>query len=321
MDGLIIRLIAQRIGLTIIILFIVATLVFFTTSVLPGDAAQAILGQYATQETVDGLRQTLGLDRPIPVRYVEWLGGMLTGDAGNSLVNKLPVFEIIGSRMPNTLFLGALTAAIAVPLALFLGVSAAIWRGSIYDRLTSTLAVLGMSTPEFFVATLAVLIFSVQLGWLPALANLNTAQDFWGVLRVLAMPIAILSFVVVAQMARMTRAALLSAMQSSYVEMATLKGASRLRIVLRHAFPNALGPILNSAALALNSLLSGVIFVEIIFNYPGVAKLMVDAVSTRDLPLVQACAMIFCAGYLLLVTVADVAAILANPRLRTGGAK
>jgi peptide/nickel transport system permease protein len=308
--------IAQRVGLSLLILLTVATLVFFATAVLPGDAAEAALGQFATPETVAGLRATMGLDQPIWTRYLNWLGGLMTGNAGLSLVSQLPVTEIIGSRMPNTLLLGALTAVVAVPLALALGVSAAVWRGSVYDRATSALSVLALSTPEFFASTVAVLIFSVQLGWLPALANINNVASFGDLLRVLAMPIVVLAFVVIAQMARMTRGALLSALQSSYVEMATLKGASRLRIVLRHALPNALGPILNSTALSLNSLLSGVIFVEIIFNYPGVAKLMVDAVSTRDLPLVQACAMLFCAGYLLLVTIADIAAILANPRLR-----
>ncbi len=316
MAGQIPTLIAKRVGITILTMLIVATLVFFASIILPGDAAEAIMGQFATAETVEGLRQTMGLDQPLVVRYLDWLGGMLVGDPGLSLVTRAPVADIIASRMPNTLLLGGLTAAIAIPLALFVGISAAIWRGSIYDRLTSAMAVFAMSAPEFLIATLAVFFFSVKLGWLPALANIGNASNFWELLRVLAMPIGALTFVIVAQTARMTRAALLAALQSSYVEMATLKGASRLRVVLRHALPNALGPILNSAALALNSLLSGVIFVEIIFNYPGVAKLMVDAVSTRDLPLVQACAMLFCAGYLFLVTIADIAAILANPRLR-----
>jgi peptide/nickel transport system permease protein len=317
MNGQIYSLIAQRIGLTMLILLIVATIVFFASAVLPGDVAQAILGQFATQETVEGLRQTLGLDKPLVTRYFEWLIGFITGNPGNSLVSKVPVFEVIGSRLPNTLLLAGMTASIAVPIALFLGVSSAIWRGSVYDRITNVLAVLALSTPEFFVATLAVLIFSVYLGWLPALADIQSANSFLDLVYALAMPIAVLTFIVVAQMARMTRAALLAALQSSYVEMATLKGASRIRIVLRHALPNALGPILNSAALALNSLIGSVIFTEIIFNYPGLAKLMVDAVATRDLPLVQACALTFCAGYLILVTIADIATILANPRLRT----
>jgi peptide/nickel transport system permease protein len=317
MNGQIYSLIAQRIGLTMLILLIVATIVFFASAVLPGDVAQAILGQFATQETVEGLRQMLGLDKPLVTRYFEWLGGFITGNPGNSLVSKVPVFDIIGARLPNTLLLAGMTASIAVPMALFLGVSSAIWRGSVYDRITNILAVFALSTPEFFVATLAVFIFSVYLGWLPALADIQSAKTLLDLIYALAMPITVLTFIVVAQMARMTRAALLAALQSSYVEMATLKGASRIRIVLRHALPNALGPILNSAALALNSLIGSVIFTEIIFNYPGLAKLMVDAVATRDLPLVQACALTFCAGYLILVTIADIATILANPRLRT----
>ena len=308
--------IIRRIGISLVILLIVATFVFFVSAVLPGDAAEASLGQFATAETVEGVRARLGLDQPPLVRYFSWLGGILTGDPGVSLVTGQPVVEMIWSRMPNTLLLAALTTAIALPLALFLGISAAIWRGSAYDRLTTLLSLIAFSTPEFFLSTLAVLIFAVQLNWLPALANIDNVSSFGELLRVLAMPIGALCFIVVAQMARMTRAALMAALQSPYVEMATLKGASRRRVVLRHALPNALGPILNSVALSLNALISGVLFVEIIFNYPGIAKLMIDAVSSRDIPLVQACAMLFCVGYLLLVTLADIVATLATPRLR-----
>lgn len=311
-------LILQRIGVTILTLWIVATLIFVASNLLPGDAATASLGQFATPETVAGLRTALGLDQPPVSRYFSWLVSLVQGDAGTSLVNKLPVAGQLADRMGNTLFLAALTAAFAVPLALFMGISSAIWRGSLYDRAVSGFSVLAMSTPEFMLATLMVFFFAVQLGWLPSLSSLNAA-DTWTMLKSLLMPIAALTFIVVAQMSRMIRATLISTLQSSYTEMSTLKGAARLRIVLRHAMPNALAPILNSTALSLNALLSGVVFVEIIFNYPGVARLMVDAVATRDIPLVQACALVFCAKYLILVTIADIFAILTNPRLRQGG--
>lgn len=317
MNGLIPSLILQRIGVTILTLWIVATLIFIASNLLPGDAATASLGQFATPETIEGLRNALGLNQPPLERYLSWLWGMVQGDPGISLVNRLPVMDQLMGRMYNTMILAVLTTAIAVPLALFIGVTSAIWRGRLWDRIASSLSLLALSAPEFLVATLMVFLFAVKLGWLPALSSLNAAST-GAVLKSLIMPIAVLVLIVVAQMARMIRAALISTLQSSYTEMSTLKGASRMRIVLRHAMPNALGPILNSTALSLNSLLSGVVFVEIIFNYPGVARLMVDAVSTRDIPLVQACAMVFCASYLVLVTIADICAILTNPRLRRG---
>jgi peptide/nickel transport system permease protein len=190
-------------------------------------------------------------------------------------------------------------------------------RGSQYDRIAGLVTVGVVSVPEFLVATLAVLLFAVKLHWLPALSSIRDVHTVAQLFRSFAMPVVSLSFVVMAQMARMSRAALIGTLDSSYVEMAVLKGARPARIVLRHALPNALGPIVNAVALSLSFLLGGVIIIETIFNYPGLAKLMVDAVSTRDMPVVQACAMIFCAGYLLLTTLADIAAILSNPRLRT----
>lgn len=225
------------------------------------------------------------------------------------------MISVVQSRL-NTLKLAALTTLFAVPVALGLGITTAMYRGSLYDRVVNTLVVGVISVPEFMIATLAVLVFAVWLQWLPALSFANDVQSFWELLRAYAMPVITLSFVISAQMIRMTRAAVISTLSAPYVEMALLKGASRPRMVLRHALPNAIGPIVNAVALSLSYLLGGVIIVETIFNYPGVAKLMVDAVATRDLPLIQTCAMIFCLGYLILITLADVIAILSNPRLR-----
>jgi peptide/nickel transport system permease protein len=297
-------------------LLFVSAAVFAITALLPGDVAEEMLGQAATPEAVAGLRTSLGLDLPAPVRYLHWLAGMLTGNPGMSLVNKVPVAQLIGSRLPNSLMLAAATTLVAVPLALLIGITAAVWRGSLYDRVVSMLTLSLVSVPEFLVATAAVLLFAVKLRWLSALSSVNEVSSIGQVLRVFALPVLCLSFVIVAQMVRMTRAAVIDQLQAPYVEMAVLKGASPARVVLAHALPNAVGPIVNAVALSLSYLLGGVIIVEIIFNYPGIAKLMVDAVSTRDMPLVQACAMIFCAAYLILVTSADMIAIAANPRLR-----
>jgi peptide/nickel transport system permease protein len=310
------RLIVTRVAVSLLTLWIVSVLVFGATALLPGDVAEAVLGQAATPEAVAGLRAALHLDQPGWLRYLIWLGGLLHGDPGRSLVNHLPVTELIGSRLPNSLLLAALTTAFSVPLALTLGITAAMQRGSLYDRITSLVTVGVVSVPEFLVATLAVLLFAVKLHWLPALSSIRDVHTVEQLFRSFAMPVVSLSFVVMAQMVRMSRAALIGTLDSSYVEMARLKGAGPARIVLRHALPNALGPIVNAVALSLSFLLGGVIIIETIFNYPGLAKLMVDAVSTRDMPVVQACAMIFCAGYLLLTTIADIVAILSNPRLR-----
>ena len=240
----------------------------------------------------------------------------MRGDLGVTSATQLPVDELIASRLPNSLLLAAVTALFSVPIALTLGISAAVWRGSWFDRAASTGAVTVVSVPEFLVATLAVLVFAVQLHWLPALSFLSSIESFGQLLRAFAMPVMSLTCVIVAQMMRMTRAAVIDQLEAPYIEMVQLKGASPLRTVLAHALPNAVGPIANAVALSLSYLLGGVIIVETIFNYPGIAKLMVDGVTQRDLPLVQACAMLFCAGYLSLVTTADLCGIVANPRLR-----
>jgi len=316
MNALLVKLLVQRIGLACLSLLAVSVLVFAITGVLPGDAAQEQLGQEATPESLAALRAQMGLDVPAHQRYLGWLGGLVRGDLGVSSTTQLPVAELIASRLPNSLLLAAVTALFSVPIALALGISAAVWRGSWFDRAASTGAVAVVSVPEFLVATLAVLIFAVQLKWLPALSYLSSIESLGQLLRAFAMPVLTLTCVIVAQMMRMTRAAVIDQLEAPYIEMVQLKGASPLRTVLAHALPNAVGPIANAVALSLSYLLGGVIIVETIFNYPGIAKLMVDGVSQRDMPLVQTCAMIFCAGYLILVTAADICGIVANPRLR-----
>jgi peptide/nickel transport system permease protein len=316
LNRVILVLLGQRIALALVSLLAVSVIVFAITAVLPGDAAQEQLGQEATPEALAALRAQMGLDVPAPQRYVRWLGGMFSGQLGVSSTTQLPVSELIGSRLPNSLLLAAVTALFSVPIALTLGIAAAVWRGSWFDRAASMGAVAVVSVPEFLVATLAVLVFAVQLRWLPALSYVNDIESLGQMLRAFAMPVLTLCCVIIAQMMRMTRAAVIDQLEAPYIEMVRLKGASPLRMVMAHALPNAVGPIANAVALSLSYLLGGVIIVETIFNYPGIAKLMVDGVSQRDMPLVQACAMLFCAAYLILVTTADICGIVANPRLR-----
>lgn len=309
-------LISGRLLATALTLFIISVIVFFATGLLPADAASVLLGQAATPEAVAGLRAAMHLDQPIYLRFFEWITAFLHGDLGTSYANNMPVTELIGTRLGNTLKLAAMTTVLAVPFSLTLGITAAIWRGTIYDRIVTVFSIGVISLPEFMVATAAVLFFAVYMQWLPALSLTTQIHSLSDLLRAFAMPVITLVFIVSAQMIRMTRAAVSEALASPYVEMAMLKGASRRRIVMRHALPNSLGPIANAMALSLSDLLGGVIIIETIFNYPGVAKLMVDAVTTRDLPLIQSCAILFCLGYLILVTTADLVAILTNPRLR-----
>lgn len=310
------KLVAQRLGIAALTLVIVSFAVFFATELLPGDVAEILLGQAATPQAVADLREAMGLNEPAISRFLGWMAGLATGDLGRSYVNDIEIAQLLSGRLANSLRLAAIVAVVCVPVALSLGIAAAMWRGSWLDRLVSVSTIAVISVPEFMVATLAVLVFAVWLGWLPALSYGVNVESWGAVLRAYAMPVITLSFVVSAQMIRMTRAAVIETINTPYVEMALLKGASRRRMVLRHALPNALGPIANAVALSLSYLVGGVIIVETIFNYPGVAKLMVDAVSTRDLPLIQSCAMIFCVSYLTLITLADMIAILSNPRLR-----
>jgi peptide/nickel transport system permease protein len=309
-------LIARRLVVMLTTLLIVSFIVFSATSLLPGDTATILLGQAATPEAVAGLRTAMHLDDPALLRFVRWLLGLLQGELGTSYANNMAIADLIGPRFVNSMKLAGITTVIAVPLALTLGISSAMLRGTLYDRAVTVLTIGVISVPEFMIATLAVLLFAVYLKWLPALSLVSEVHTLFDVLRVYAMPVITLTFVVSAQMIRMSRAAVIETLDTPYVEMALLKGAPRMRIVLRHALPNALGPIVNAVALSLSYLVGGVIIVETIFNYPGIAKLMVDGVATRDLPLIQSCAMIFCVGYLLLITTADIIAIMSNPRLR-----
>ncbi len=310
------RMVIQRILIGFVTLWVVSVLVFIMTSLLPGDVAQIVLGQAATPESLAAYRAERGLDQPLVFQYFGWLGNMLTGDLGTSKAGGASIYSLISGRLYNTMSLAAIVAIISVPLSVALGLLAAMYPGTWVDRILTFGTLALISVPEFFIATFMVLIFAVNLGWLPAIARVAEEDSFGQMLAGIAMPLIVLIIVVAAQMIRMTRAGILNVMNSPYIEMAILKGVRRKRIILRHAFFNTIGPIVNVIALNLAYLVSGVVIVETIFAYPGLAKLMIDGVQTRDLPLVQACAMIFCGTYVMLIIVADVAAILANPRLR-----
>lgn len=309
-------LIARRLLTALMTLAGVSVIVFLATEILPGDAAQIALGQSALPETVEALRREMGLDRPAAVRYLAWVGNLLQGDLGVSTGGRIPIADMISERLANTLILGGLAAAVSVPLALGLGIVAAMRPRGWMDRGVSSGSLALVSVPEFLLATLLINLLAVRLQLFPPIAYMRGYQGFGALLHTLALPVITLSCFVGAQMVRMTRASLLNVLGRDFIEMTVLKGVPRRDIILRHALPNAIGPIANIVALALAYLVSGVVVVETVFAYPGLAKLMVEAVQVRDLALVQACAMIFCTAYVLLITAADVIQIAANPRLR-----
>ncbi|WP_342643848.1 ABC transporter permease [Rhodoligotrophos ferricapiens] len=312
-------LILRRLGATLVLLFVVSLLIFAGCEILPGDVAQVALGQFATEENVQALRVQMGLDRPAPVRYLEWLAGVVQGDWGTSIVTRNSVSSMLSERIANTAMLAGLTTIIAVPLAILLGLAMAMRRGSTVDRATSVV-ILGLSaTPEFLIATLGVLLFAVHLGWLPAVAYLSPGADIADTLRALLLPTLTLVIVVTAQISRMTRAIIANILNEPYIEMAALKGIPHHRVVAYHALLNAIGPIANVVALNVAYLVSGIVVVETVFAYPGLAQLMIDAVQSRDMPVIQACAMIFCATYVLLVLLADIIAQACDPRAKAAG--
>lgn len=311
----IIRMLVQRISLGILTLFIVSLIIFLGVSMLPGDAAQAILGQAATPDTIAALRKQLGLDLPAHIRYLTWLGNILQGDWGTSIGNGREIGEIIGVRFGNTIFLATFAACIAIPLALTLGILAALYRNSFFDRTVNVLTLSSISTPEFFVAYILILLVSVKAGWLPSLSNIRADTTFVEHLEKTILPALVLTLVSVAYMMRMTRAAIINLLSQSYIEMAALKGVRKSRIITRHALPNAWAPIVNVVVLNLAYLVVGVVVVEVVFVYPGLGQLLVDAVQRRDMPVVQACCLIFAVTYVILNLIADVLSILTNPRL------
>ncbi len=313
----------QRLGLGFLTLFVVSFIIFASIELLPGDFGQAVLGQAATEETVAAFRKELGLDQPAYIRYFEWVGNVLQGDLGSSFSGRAasgvdrsrPVWDLVAPRLENTLFLAGLTAAIAVPLALFLGITTALYRNTIYDRTVNAATLTTISFPEFFVAYILILFLASLNPIFPSLANIDANTEFWDRIYRSALPAMSLTLVIVAHMMRMTRAAIINLLASPYIQMARLTGASQREVILKHALPNAWAPIATVIAFNLAYLVVGVVVVEVVFVYPGIGQLMVDSVTSRDIPVVQACALIFAITYILLNLIADVIGIITNPRL------
>lgn len=309
-------LISKRFGASLVTLFIISVIIFIGVEMLPGDVAETVLGQSATPETVSAFRAELKLDLPPHIRYGTWLTDFIHGDFGKSLASGRPVSELIGWRFGNTLFLALTTAVIAVPLAIFLGMLAAFYRNTFFDKLISITTLSFISFPEFFIAYILISILSVKFNIFPSLAMIDKEMGFADKIYAILLPSLTLTCVVTAHMMRQTRAAIINVLASAYIEMARIKGIKRLRIIVHHAFPNSLSPVINVIAVNLAYLIVGVVIVEVVFVYPGLGQLLVDSVAKRDLPVVQASGLIFSIAYIFLNLAADILSMLSNPKLR-----
>lgn len=314
--SLLVKLLTQRIALGLLLLFLVSILIFAGTIILPGDVAQSILGQSATPEALANMRRDLGLNEPPVQRYFNWLGGLLQGDLGTALTSGKDIAESIGKRLGNTLFLAFWAAIISVPLAILLGLIAVRYRERWPDKLISAVTLASISVPEFLIAYVAIFVVSVRLRWAPSVTTINDSMSLGEKLHTISIPVAVLTLVVLAHMMRMTRAAILNVMQSAYIETAELKGLRMFTIIWKHALPNSVAPVINVVMLNMAYLVVGVVVIEVVFTYPGMGQYLVDHVSKRDIPVVQACGLIFAAVYIGLNMVADIVSIIANPRLR-----
>ena len=311
------RLIVRRLALGLLTLVLVSGIVFVAVEALPGDACTAYLGRMAQGTRLENCRRDFGLERPALTRYAEWTAAAVQGDLGISLKRKKPISDIIGTRLRNTIVLGLAATIIGVPIAVLLGIIAGLWRDRPVDLWVSTTAIFAMTIPEFVTATILILLFSVWLGWLPGIVTTPPDAPLFEFLSDILLPIVALALVLTAHILRMVRTSVIDVMASDYVQMARLKGVPYWRMVFRHVLPNALLPTINLVALTIAWLLGGVVVIEVVFNYPGLGRLTINAISDRDLAMVQAIALILATIYVGLNLFADLLTMVANPRLRT----
>ena len=313
-----VKLILRRLALSLLTLIMVSVIVFLGVEALPGDVCTAYLGRDTVLTSrLENCHRDFGLDRPAYERYLAWAGGALQGDLGISIKRNKPISEVVGIRLRNTLLLGAAASTIGIPIAILLGVVAGLWRDRVADLWISTTAIFAMTIPEFISATLLILVFSVLLGWLPGIVVTRPAAPIFEFLPDVILPIIALAFVMTAHILRMVRTCVIDVMASDYVQMATLKGVPYWQRVFRHVLPNALLPTINLVALTIAWLLGGTVVIEIVFNYPGLGRLIITSVYDRDLPLVQAVTLILAVLYVVFNLAADLLTLIANPRLRT----
>ena len=311
--------IVRRLLLGVLVLFLVSVVVFAATQALPGDPALAILGRSATPQSLAALRRQLHLDQPVLSQYWSWIAGLLHGNLGKSLAAQEPVTTLLGPKLVNSGVLVLISAVVSIPLSIAIGSWAALKREKIFDQTSSSLLLVLAALPEFVVAVVLVILFATTVfrGFLPAISSIPPGSRPWNNWVALVLPTITLVIAVAPYVARIMRASMIEVLESDYVEMARLKGLPERTVLVRHALPNALGPVFQVIALNLAYLAGGIIIVEYVFNYAGIGSAIQEAVINHDLPVVQALAMLIAAVYVVLNLLADVATILVTPRLRT----
>ena len=310
-------LVLKRILLGLITLFIVSLITFVGVEVLPGDACTTYLEREAYGAALEACYKRLGLDIPAYERYVSWAIGVIQGDFGYSLSGEMKINDVLGPRVKNSLVLASASILIGIPIALLLGIITALWRDKMPDIIISTFTIFSMTIPEFISATLLILIVAIWLEWLPGIVIVPTGASVSELLPNIILPVIAISMIMTAHMARMVRSSVIQVMASDYVQMAILKGVPYWKMVFKHVLPNALLPAINVVALTIAWLLGGVVVTEVVFNYPGLGRLVIESISNRDLPVVQALAIILASIYVIINLIADLLTLMLNPRLKS----
>lgn len=310
-------LLLRRLGVALPTLLLVSMMVFGLQKLLPGDPALALAGEERSPEVIEYLREKYRFNDPVPVQYAAWLGGLLQGDFGTSVRTRLPIGTMLAEKLPVTIELAILSMLVALVLGLPIGILAALKRGSALDYGASLFGLAGLSIPNFWLGIMLILLFSVNLGWLPAGGYVPPSESLWGNLKSMLMPAFVLGTGTAAIIMRHTRSAMIQAMKQDYVRTARAKGVKERKLVLRHALPNALIPVVTLGTLQFGELLAGAVLTEQVFSIPGFGKMIVDGVFGRDYAVVQAVVLCTAAVFLLMSFLADLAYVLLNPRLRT----
>ncbi|MDA0270665.1 MAG: ABC transporter permease [Chloroflexi bacterium] len=310
------RFLVLRLGLIVLTLFVISLAIFAVTEVLPGDVATQILGQGATPENVATLRERLGLNDPWPVRYLGWVGGAIRGDLGESLVQRLPITEMVGPRLFNSMILASFTFFVAIPIAVAVGIWAGVHRNSFGDRVASMTSLAAISLPEFVTGVVLIIIFSTTLGWLPSSSLVEPGTNPLTRPQILVLPALTLTGVMFAYVMRMARANVIEVLETNYVRSAVLKGIPMRSVIWRHVVPNAMLPTISVISLNVGWLLGGLIVVENVFSYPGLGRLLLTSIQTRDMPLLQSLSLLIAAVYAISNLLADLTYTWLNPRIR-----
>ncbi|MFY9140771.1 MAG: ABC transporter permease [Thermacetogeniaceae bacterium] len=308
--------ILRRFGSIFVIMFLASIIIFAITQFLPGDVAQLVLGQFATEEAIANLREEYGLNRPFYVQYLDWALNFIKGDWGDSLVNRMPIFPMVMSRLRNSAMLALVVLMIYVPLGIFLGVLAALKRDKLPDQMITTVSMVFVALPVFVSSLLLIPLFSHYLGWLPANSSIHPDSSFGEALPFLILPAIAVALNSIGYVARMTRAGTIDVLRTDYVRAAYLKGLPRRQVLFRHVLRNALLPTVTIVAMDAGMMIGGMLVAEVVFGYPGLGRLLLYAMQNQDLPLIQACSMVAVTMLCLANLVADLLYGFLNPRIR-----